>query len=355
MDHYCCRFSPTLRGAFRLLAAALVFSPIAGCSHFESHKHIDLKPFAEQMIEVAGNIQYGLAESQPIYIRDYRNGPAMKNLRVHTAKVRAVVRGTITYSIEMVTLGESSLSGPMRAAALADYIGHLMRPVVASPEPKLHMTPARLDSTLADIRRQKTLLDALSAAQPIIDDVAYAASELFEDTKLALDAAMHEIRGKIDADNAGVKEANRQLKKMQIATALNVHYVREYRTGNRSALDTLLVREPSLREMIQSPDRITHKDLMAIEERLHYLLTSLRQSRDQLMPDLELYWKQEAEVNEIDATYNAALRTAHVAVIAWSRAHKRVAAGIVDPAEIDLIGMARRAAGDAVRGLPGVP
>jgi len=123
---------------------ALVYSPIAGCSHFESHKHIDLKPFAEQMIEVAGNIQYGLAESQPI-----------------------------------------------------------------------------------------------------IDEVAYAAGELFEDTKLALDAAIHEIRSGIDADNAGVKEANRQLKQMQIATVLNVHYVREYRTGNRSALDTLLVREPT--------------------------------------------------------------------------------------------------------------
>ena len=97
--------------------------------------------------------------------------PAVKNLRVHAAKVRNVVRGTITYSIEMVTLGESSLSGPKRAAALADYIDHLMRPVVAAPEPKLHMTPARLDSTLAEIRRQKTLLDALSAAQPIIDGI----------------------------------------------------------------------------------------------------------------------------------------------------------------------------------------
>lgn len=109
------------------------------------------------MIEVARDIQYGLVESQPIHIRDYKDGPAVKNPRVYAAKVRAVVRGTITCSIEMVTLGESSLSGPMRAAALADYIGHLMRPVVAAPEPKLHMTPARLDSTLAEIRRQKTL------------------------------------------------------------------------------------------------------------------------------------------------------------------------------------------------------
>ena len=36
-----------------------------------------------------------------------------------------------------------------------------------------------------------------------------------------------------------------------------------------------------------------------------------------------------------------------MAVLAWARAHARLAAGVVDPAKIDLLGLARSAAGTA--------
>jgi hypothetical protein len=50
------------------------------------------------------------------------------------------------------------------------------------------------------------------------------------------------------------------------------------------------------------------------------------------------------------ANFNTALRQARVAIIAWSRAHQRLASGITDPAEIDIFGIAKKAAGDFVPG-----
>ena len=57
--------------------------------------------------------------------------------------------------------------------------------------------------------------------------------------------------------------------------------------------------------------------------------------------------QQQRELDEMANAYNAALRQATVAVVAWARAHKRLASGVTDPAQINLLGIAGRAAGAA--------
>jgi hypothetical protein len=41
---------------------------IPGCSSFRSHKRMDLTPFAENMIALAGDIHYGLAQQEVVYL-----------------------------------------------------------------------------------------------------------------------------------------------------------------------------------------------------------------------------------------------------------------------------------------------
>jgi len=54
-----------------------------GCSQFKKQKRLNLGPFAEDMITVAGEVQYGLAQNRPIYIREFAGGPANDRLRGH--------------------------------------------------------------------------------------------------------------------------------------------------------------------------------------------------------------------------------------------------------------------------------
>ena len=131
------------------------------------------------------------------------------------------------------------------------------------------------------------------------------------------------------------------------AIARDIIYLRHYRMGDAAALDTLFAKEPSLREVVKNQERPTSEDLRAIEERLLFVIHTLAELRTQLQPSLELYWKQHREVDQMQAIYNAALRRARVAVIAWNRGHQRLAAGITTPAQIDLIGIARGAGGGA--------
>ena len=70
--------------------------------------------------------------------------------------------------------------------------------------------------------------------------------------------------------------------------------------------------------------------------------------RASVAPDLNEYRQARRELGIMDNEYRAALRQGSVAIIAWARAHDRLASGITDPAEINVLGIARKAAGGAV-------
>lgn len=329
----------------------LVFFSLAallGCSKFRSKKAVNLKPFAEDMIAIAGDIQYGLGQAHIIYLRDYTDVPEVAHLDVMALRARHLIRETIAYAIEVVTLAESNMPDPEKSKALADYLDGLLRPVLASPRPPLKITVEELDAIVAEVASQEKFLDALGAAQPIIDETSRMAGELFEDTKNALDAMILAVQDQIDVDIKPVVHADRLLRNAQLETTYNLRFLQAYRLGDEAALDSLMTREPSLHEYEVPTGGPSLEFMQSVEERLVFKLRAIREVRDQLRPDVELYWTQQEELEKLTASYNTALRQARVAVLAWGRAHARLAAGITNPAEINLLGIARKAAGTAV-------
>ncbi len=320
---------------------------LPGCANFKSHQKMDLTPFAENMIEMAADIQYGLAQEQVVYLRNYMDLPGLGDLNIYLDKIRTVMRGSIAYSIEVVTLSSSTLSGSEQCVALADYLDDLLRPVLEAPAPPLHFTVADLDTILIETRQQTKLLDALGKTQPIVNEIARAMSEILDDANLAVNEARNVIGDAIEEDNAILTEGMRTMRDYQMNAIISVEYIAKYRRGNPEAFDTLLQLQPSLREVVSSTSNPTREDLIAVEQRLIFMMKTLTDIRSHMMPDLELYWKQQTELEELTKAYKAALRKAQVAMIAWSRAHQRLAAGITDPAKIDVLGLAKKAAKSA--------
>ena len=321
-----------------------------GCASFRSSKRLNLAPFAEDMIAVAGDIQFGLGQTYAVYLRGHGETPEGAEMARMAAKVRALIRGTISYALEVVALADSRMSGPERTQALADHLDDLLRPVVAPPSAPLNFTEAQLDTILTDVRSRNTLLDGLSAAQPIVNEIARVAGEIFEDTKLALDAAAEATQRRITGEVAPVLERDAMLRELQLRAIASIDLVVRYRHGDATAADSLVALAPSLAEIASTKDGLSSDELRAIEDRLVFALRTVSDVRTQLAPDIELYWKQQAELEELVASFNTALRQARVAVIAWSRAHQRLASGITDPAEIDIFGIAKKAAGAYIPG-----
>jgi hypothetical protein len=297
---------------------------------------MNLHPFAEDMIAIAGDIQYGLGQTHIIYTREYSDTPEAEQLQVMANKVRSLIRGIIAYAIEVVTLAESKNSGPEKAVALSQYLDGLLRPALAKPEPQLNISIAQLDTIINDVKSQKNLLDALGAAQPIIDEVARVSGELFGNTKTTLDATILAIQDRIDVDIRPVLDADKMLRAEQVKVTLNLRLLRDS-LNDPTAMDSLLASQPALREFVDASDGVSTEEARALEDRFVWVLGSIREIRDQLHPDVEIYWRQQQELEKLTASYNAAL--------AWSRAHARLAARVTDPAEINVLGLARKAAG----------
>ena len=231
------------------------------------------------------------------------------------------------------------------AQALGNKLDSLLRPVVVPPTAPLNISEAELNAILDDVRAQESLVDGLSAAQPLINEIARVAGEIFEDTKLALDAAAAVTQERITADIAPVLEQDHMLRDFQLRATASMGLIARYRHGDAAALDSLVAIVPSLTEVISVEDGVSGAEMAVIEERMVYLLQTISEVRRQLAPDIELFWKQQAELEKLVASFNTALRQARVAVVAWSRAHQRLASGITDPAEIDIFGLAKKAAG----------
>jgi hypothetical protein len=316
------------------LACILFVSALTGCSSFISKKRLDMCRFAEDMIAVAGEIQYSLGQNQAIYIRDYIDTPEMVPLRIQTERAKGLVRGVISYSIQLVTVGDSRKPGPEQALALAGYLEDALQGVIGGPEPPLDLTRTELDTILADIRGQKKFLDAISAS-----------GKIFDDTKSAMDTAVVAVRRRIKERFHDVRLADELLERRQIQTVFNIAYLPQIRMGVPGALDSLLVNEPSLPALVDTRDGLDASEIQRIEDRLLTILTRLREVRDQLEPDIEMYYQQQNELDKMENLWHAELRKARVSVVAWARAHKRMAQGITDPASIDILGIARKASG----------
>ncbi len=315
------------------------------CSVFKSSKRLDLTPFANSMISVAGDIQYSLLQHQATRLKTFlKPGPATKQFQIRKEKIRNIIRSTISYSIQIVTLAESNISDKDKAAGLADYLQGLKRPVLETPEPVLNLTKEQMDKIISDVRKQKKLLDALSAAQPLIDEVASEMGDLADEAKMYLDAANAEVSQQWQNEYQPVLWADNEMQESQIRSIEALYHLKQYRTGQSTTIDSVFIIDPQLREVVSPGKKATSADIMELESRLIYKLGTVGEMRKQFKADIEAYYVGIEELKGVHSAYNKALRDARNSVLLWSRAHNAMSKGVTDPAQIDLLGLMLNAA-----------
>jgi hypothetical protein len=330
------------------LTCVLVTGVLGGCSAFKSKKRVDMGGVAEDMIAVAGEIQYNLGQRRPVYLRGYHDTPQLVSLEYEAKRARMLVRGVIDYTIRLVTIGDSHRPESEKSSALADYLEDLLPAAIEETDLTLSLTRAQVDTVVANVRAQTTLLDALGAAQPVVDEVSITSRGIFDDTKTAMDAAVTALRQRIEDRFRDVRTADEKLERQQLVAVFGLDYLPQIRRGVPGALDSLLALEPSLPALVATRDGLDVTEIQLIEDRMLTILARTRDVRDQLEPDIKLYYEHQRELDELENLWHAEIRKARVAVLAWARAHKLMAQGVTDPAKINVLGIARSAAGTAL-------
>lgn len=333
------------RSVLTILALLILFLLSApGCSQFKSNQRLDFAPFAEYTIGLAMDIEFGLAERQRIkYLRPYLDDPVVEENRLEWDKVRKLLRGIVAYSVELTTLGNSTLSGPDRCMALAEFIENVAGPSIRTYEGRLHITPTKLDSIVADVRGRRKLVDGLAAVQPIIDEVARVAEEIFDEVKVSLDFTAAHLSRRIDEDNSDVNLYEALIREGHYRVFRTAVLLTQYRTGNEAALTEMFELDPQLRDYSQSGNSLTAEEIRAVEERLIFKARMGKELKDQIQPDIDRYHAQQDELAELYDHASKQLRKSKVTVIVWMRAHRDLARGITDPAKINLFDITKKA------------
>ena len=340
------------RRASRCVLLCLIGVTACGCSvtkPFKSSRQIDMAPFAENTINLLVDIKHGMQGGMAVYLREYTNLPAVEQYRRSWLEYRPILRGIAAYSIAIVTLSKSNLTEKQRSDKLAEFLDKLLRPVARDPDSRLIISEEELDNMLAHIRGQKNFLDALGAAQPLVDEILRFSHEHLDHMRTELDAARAALDQAVRADHAASLEFYKRLIEARNLAFADLVLLREYRIGNdKDALAKLLEKDPQLTEIVPAGREATLEDITALEDRLLYRLERIREVTDQVQPDLDLYRNKIHELDELWRVTNDNLAKTRITVIIWSRAHRGLAQGITDPAKFDIMGVARQALSAAV-------
>jgi len=308
-------------------------------------QRLDLAPFAENTIALAMDIEYNAADaSQVPYLRKYQDDPVIIGYRQEWEKVRQLLKGVVAYSVELTTLGQSQLSGPERCANLADFLEPLADPVIVGGRHRLHITPAEMDTIIANIRQQPDLLAGLRQAQPLIDEVARLSDEILDEVGAAIDTTRAYLYRRIEAENADITLFEELIRKSRYRVFRETLLLSRYRAGERIDLQEVWQLDPQLLELVASPDTVTVAELEVLEDRLLFKMRAVAEFNQQMQPDVDRYHAMHSELALLYRTATKQLRKARVTMIVWARSHSDLARGITDPAKINLFDLTKKAA-----------
>ena len=329
------------------LTLTLVAFVLTGCSYFKKKERLDLAPFAERTVSLAADIEYGMTKgSKAHYLRKYKSDPIVLEHNETWMQVRRMLRGIVAYSVEISTLGASSLPSAERNERFATFLDRLIRPVLTDPHPAIRFTVQDLDTMLAAILEQKTFLDALREAQPFIDEIARLADLLFDRTQDELDLVADHLRDRIEEDNAGPVTTWDILIEAQNRLFASMMMIREYKIGRDPAvLAALYENEVDYPEWSANPDAPTTDELNQMGNDIADKLKFGVDLKELLRPDLEIYANQQRELDKIYSGAQIQLKKARVTIMIWAKAHRNLAEGVSDAAKIDIFDVTKKAIG----------
>jgi hypothetical protein len=321
-----------------LLLLIFLVSTLTGCgarSKFMRTKTEDLAPFADQTISMVADIAGGVEKARTVTLQTLVDwdDPDVKEYVSLREEINGLFRGIVVYSVDIVAIAEANKSGEEKAAALANYLQGIEKPMETQSYVKLRMSQTEIDEILNNIRGQKTLFDGLVAAQPIINEVARFGDEILEQMRLRLlsidrqvDKAVEERFGYLDALGVALEEKLRLLSEAQ-------GYVLAYKKGDRSAIARLRQMEViGIKQQIPS-GRLTWKQIDEIDQWILSRIVANQKVMKEHDFSFQVYIDTRNELDTVIGNRMARIAAGRLFLFTWARAHQKMAAGKTEPAE----------------------
>jgi hypothetical protein len=341
------------------LACMALAALVVGCAQFQkasdtatkpfkSTRLIDLGPFADHLMAMVGDVQFGLNRARAAHILPYADGPEIERYRRMWDELQKNLSKMLAYSARVVSVSESPLNGPEQAAELARVIESLRPLEAGSTAAQFGMTDQDIRRTMVTIRYQQSLLDALAAAQPLVDQTAKYLREAIDELKEVQDQVEVVIEKKIVAAHTVPLTYRKTLQQRQSDVIRLLQRLDDFRRGDRNALAAMVNSDAELRTLLPKAAAPSSKQQGKIEAVLTDRLAAIASQQQLLEGMLTAYHTEKKELGQLADISDESLRKAKLAVLLWARAHRRLANGITQPGSLDVFHLMNRAVDKAL-------
>jgi hypothetical protein len=337
-------FHMNIRPVFRALLTTTLLALLgvsSGCSSVRSTRKLDMQPFAENTITAIGEMRK--LETPPVWIRlrPYFSHPSIVETRAITKPLVELVRGVNSYSLQVVALNESRIPDRSKVHELVRYLrgASQLALLQEADSAEVRLTPERLEQILKDIDKRETLMEALQAADPIVNAVLARGFELSD----AVDASIMNSTAAIEAEvlslHRDLLEDRANLVKLQEQTARAQVFAQRLAFGDEEAAAQLRSMIPTMAELLPEGRKPSRKEQQAVIDDLASQAAKVKTALDQIDPQYQVYRESILELDTLRAGKIENAKLARSVLMVWSRSHKSLARGVEVPPMFDLAGI----------------
>ena len=344
----------------KLFAGLVCIFLLYGCGKFVKGESEDLAPFAKQTISMIGSLEYGLNESDIVYLRNIHNYLEDENTYQRYIalenQVGNMLTALIVYSMQIVTISELNTTENIKANKLADIVLELSKLVTKDQVVKNEIRDTeKTEEILTNVRKSEDYLLALRLLLPLINEFSAHAGHVLDELRMEKRKVAIIIDRAIDEKYKSAVRFHHELRLVKDDMYDTLYNLSQYAvTGDADYLE-------KMKSYGMYPVQVALKNKKSLsakeQEQLHRDITArlrtVNENYEQLSPDVLEYNESVRELSRVLEIKDDAIREAHLTFVIWTRAYQKMASGKTDPAEwFDisdsgtlLFGAAKRAAG----------
>jgi hypothetical protein len=346
--------APTPVARARLTAAVAAFAATAsGCSYVSSTKKLDMQPFAENTVTSISEMRK--IETPPVWIRlrPYFAHPMVLEARQTARPLLDLVRGVNAYSLQVVSLNESRISDRNKSRELAKFLrgASQLALLEQSDDAEIALTAERRDAILKNIESKEKFMEALQAAEPVVNAVLARGLDLSDGVDAAIVKAVNAIEAEVQATNKAMLANRTALVHLQEKTIQALGWAEAIGFGDEAAADELRKSVPLLQEYLPPGRKPTPKEQAAIVATLSAQALRIKTALEQIDPQYQAYRESVLELDMLRAKTVDNAKLARSVLMVWARSHKNLARGIEVPPMFDLAKIITSTAMTAAKGI----
>jgi hypothetical protein len=279
-------------------------------------------------------------EAPPVWIRlrPFFSHATVLEARKSAKPLLELVRGVNAYSLQVVSLNEARVSDETKVKELVRFLHGASQQALLEQgdEAEIALTKERREEILKDIGRKERYMDALMAAEPIVNAVLARGLDLADEVDRAIVRSVNAIEGEVQAQYAPMLANRAALLRLQERTLQAEAWAEGLGFGDEAAAEELRTNVPVLAEYLPAGRKPGPKDQAAMVAALSAQALRIKAALEQMDPQYQAYRESVLELDQLRAKTTENAKLARSVLMLWARSHKNLARGVEVPPMFDL-------------------